>query len=175
MESAGDYRDNGLAIKADQVSRLDRNSISEIIGQRPVFLGDDLSELLPAWWLLNFEIPCSYRPDVCQTVRMKWVVVFLGTCLLAGLHVPRYEKSLGVYLYVYHIYVYTRMCTTCPVSQTVHKDVLKEEEPLSGQAMCTTCSVSQTFHNNGAEATRALLGRSYVYTRLVGGPLSYPI
>ena len=43
-ESAGDYQHHGLAIKAHQLGRLDRNSISEIIGQRLVFFGVDLSE-----------------------------------------------------------------------------------------------------------------------------------
>ena len=48
MESDEDYRDNGLAIKAHQVGRLDWNSIGEIIGQTLVFLGDDLPERLLA-------------------------------------------------------------------------------------------------------------------------------
>ena len=44
MEPTRDYWDSGLVITADQVGRLDQNSISEIIGQRLVFLGDDLPD-----------------------------------------------------------------------------------------------------------------------------------
>ena len=42
--------------------------------------------------------------------------------------------------------------------------------------MCITCPVSRTVHNNGAKAKRALLGWSYVFTRLGGEPIiTHPI
>ena len=47
LESAR-LSDNGLAIMVDKVGRLDQNSISKIIRQRHVFLGDDLPERLQA-------------------------------------------------------------------------------------------------------------------------------
>ena len=152
QEFASDDRHNGLVIKADQVGLLDWNMIRDIIGQRPVFLGDDLPERLLAWWLLNFKILPVYRPDVCQTdskspgMGIVWVYTCMCTttmCILTCvLHVQSHRRSITICgsnknpswakLCVYDILACVLHVLSHRQSKTM---LLKQQEPFSGEAV----------------------------------------
>ena len=105
-------------------------------------------------WLLNWKyyLPSGIMPVRWQDYKNEmWGRFFLGTCVQAGLQVHSNKKSLCVCMCVCvpHMWCWRTYCiynantvtqgspmggqNTCPISQMVHDNVLKNQEPYRAQ------------------------------------------